>query len=741
MAIHRLDELWHDDTDEKLYRRTGQTMTEVSPSTGGTGEGQINYAKNPLQESSVNFLTYSGFTPVWATTYNLYGGGAIKCTMTSSGTGRYLRIALDDLSDAQITEMLRLSFFYKLTEGGDDAVRLSIWNGTNHTYLTPEYLVSASGDITKYDGWTYSISQTSHYLQFTFKDSTAITLYLADLLLTPRILPQGAVISEWEEYPLQITATTTSPTRGTILHEKALWRRVGSSIEIKYRLQQTTGGTAGSGIYLWSIPSGLEIDLTKMISGNHCGTGRVEVSGSSEAALVVGIYDSTRVYLKAINPVAGTIVLNPIQHDFFHLGSANINYHFILNVPISGWTSSINLVTEAQEFAFNTQATVNTNDTTSFGYGPDGTPILANTQQTIYDIEFKSNDNPLDLPVIEFRSIATGAWIPAHQAVTLVGGLYYAGLSFSSANFSSVPRGVGILPIISNKKYRVVFGNVVATISGTADKTWAQLIADATHGYDRWRVRKISNGNAAEAPASGIYESGQNANGYYVKYVDGTMVQWMKELTVTNTGASAGSITATLPTPFADTNYSGLATKVGGSAEAFGYLGTKTTTTVIVGGQQKDSSALGTIYVDVVLFGKWNLSRSVAAPGTPVGESAVFASASGSGPVTLNTPIQYNTVVEDSLGCITTGSSWKFTAPVNGLYLVTGNTYFSDQNLDVHIYKNGTQLTFIDHSHIDTARASHSIVIRLNRGDYIDLRPSVTATNFGSHIQITRLSA
>lgn len=44
MAIHRLDELWHDDTDEKLYRRTGQTMTEVSPVPDISGLAQLSEA-------------------------------------------------------------------------------------------------------------------------------------------------------------------------------------------------------------------------------------------------------------------------------------------------------------------------------------------------------------------------------------------------------------------------------------------------------------------------------------------------------------------------------------------------------------------------------------------------------------------------------------------------------------------------------------------------------------------------
>lgn len=85
------------------------------------------------------------------------------------------------------------------------------------------------------------------------------------------------VVTDWQDFPsvaagTLITGTTTNPTYGTIVTNKAQYRYVGSDIEIKWDYRPSSAGTAGSGYYLLNIPSSMcVIDLTKVKANSTIG--------------------------------------------------------------------------------------------------------------------------------------------------------------------------------------------------------------------------------------------------------------------------------------------------------------------------------------------------------------------------------------------------------------------------------------------------------------------------------------
>jgi hypothetical protein len=87
---------------------------------------------------------------------------------------------------------------------------------------------------------------------------------------------------------------------------------VGSEIEIKYDLIQTTIGVPGSGTYQFSVPSGITIDLIKNPVHSLLGKALLSSELSSEAGASssigsVHVWDSTHFYVKFVSPVeAGT---------------------------------------------------------------------------------------------------------------------------------------------------------------------------------------------------------------------------------------------------------------------------------------------------------------------------------------------------------------------------------------------------------------------------------------------------
>lgn len=96
-------------------------------------------------------------------------------------------------------------------------------------------------------------------------------------------------------------------------------------------------------------------------------------------------------------------------------------------------------------------------------------------------------------------------------------------------------------------------------------------------------------------------------------------------------------------------------------------------------------------------------------------------------------PINFDSREYDYTGSVTTSATaWKFTAPVAGLYQVSGFMYSSLVSaFYVRIYKNGVYYKIFGINQSGTAAADSCIQLRLLSGDYIDLRPASAATFYG----------
>ena len=170
-------------------------------------------------------------------------------------------------------------------------------------------------------------------------------------------LGAGYMATDWTPYTMTVGATTTPPTKGTIVSDQALWRRVGDHMEIKWNYQATSGGSAGSGAYLFPLPSGYTIDTTKATVATQLGTtsgqltagGNVVGTGLMYNALTsatvtqwetwVTIYNSTNL---AMNHISATNTqLTAVQSgDTISFATNPLYLSFFASVPIVGWTSS-----------------------------------------------------------------------------------------------------------------------------------------------------------------------------------------------------------------------------------------------------------------------------------------------------------------------------------------------------------------------------------------------------------------
>lgn len=114
------------------------------------------------------------------------------------------------------------------------------------------------------------------------------------------------------------------------------------------------------------------------------------------------------------------------------------------------------------------------------------------------------------------------------------------------------------------------------------------------------------------------------------------------------------------------------------------------------------------------------------------------------------------TKVVDKTSAVTTGASWKFTAPSSGTYQVnyvathSSVTLTTGASLEAEVYKNGSVYAAIARHVQQAATAvnpllSGSLLVELNAGDYIDVREAVggavNATINSSRIDVYKLQA
>ena len=100
----------------------------------------------------------------------------------------------------------------------------------------------------------------------------------------------------------------------------------------------------------------------------------------------------------------------------------------------------------------------------------------------------------------------------------------------------------------------------------------------------------------------------------------------------------------------------------------------------------------------------------------------------------VGNPINYGNKVKDSVGAVTTGSNWKFTAPVSGRYMVNLSFQGVVGGIDVNIqiYKNGSAHRLLGNIPAGNNKTyNYSQTVSLVAGDYIDIRFNQTVIDLG----------
>jgi hypothetical protein len=185
-------------------------------------------------------------------------------------------------------------------------------------------------------------------------NASAYTLELDNIVVSPSEYVFGSPISDPVDAGVQtITAVTSNPIKGTTSSDKVTWHREGKFAVITYDYRQTTGGTAGTGDYLWALPSGLAIDTTynPVYTGTFADTSampsRLDATGRQYSTVpqslnIIGAFPyTTSTFRVAVQSEFASTGF--IGSGLANLTTAAYGFSFTVKVPIAGWSSSVQM--------------------------------------------------------------------------------------------------------------------------------------------------------------------------------------------------------------------------------------------------------------------------------------------------------------------------------------------------------------------------------------------------------------
>jgi hypothetical protein len=184
--------------------------------------------------------------------------------------------------------------------------------------------------------------------------ASPLSLAIDDASVGPQPVTTGVPATDLQSVTMSISAVSTAPTIGSNpARNEARARRVGDSAEFFYNFLSASspaGASAGSGTYLFTLPTGMSIDTSKFSvqSGNnfaHVGTVVAFDSGNEYHGNLV-VFDSTHVFAQGgyfTRSSASTVTPSAITNNTFPVSNANTGYSLHFTVPIAGWSSNVQM--------------------------------------------------------------------------------------------------------------------------------------------------------------------------------------------------------------------------------------------------------------------------------------------------------------------------------------------------------------------------------------------------------------
>lgn len=469
----------------------------------------------PSLATTTNYITYGKFesnTLPWATYADAAGsipidgtGGSPNITLTRNtttplfglGDGLITKDAANRqgegvsydfaLDNGALPEILQLEFSY-ITSANyvSNDVGVYIYDITNSILIYPTIVnLPASTTANKFIA-TFLANSTSASYRLIFHIATtnasAYTINIDEVYLSLQQDILGSPISG----PVAYTPTIVG--LGTTTLSYCNYYRRGSKLRVEFKL---TTGTVSAVAVSFSLPAGLTAYIPSGITViGHAFLDRSAVSEIKQ--VVINITDGSNIAnFGRVDYALGTYgPFNSVVGTGFYSTSVIAGF---FEVDVAQWSVNINLASDFTEYAFNT-STTNADDTTSFGYGTAGGsfPVALSATRS-KRIQFTKPLQATDKWEIEVYDKIVGEWFPI--SANAYGSLAYIPQGAQSYGIYASPVS-GSLTQIDVRFAR--YANPGSSYAG-AGVEWTNY-NNGTNSINKWRVRKVSNGNMAEQP-------------------------------------------------------------------------------------------------------------------------------------------------------------------------------------------------------------------------------------------------
>lgn len=368
-------EIRFDTSTNKLKAYNGSTWSEL----GGGGTGGITYFSDFQADTIGNVSTYddTSATPVDLT------GGTPSTVSTSSetstplsllasyklsksaanGQGEGFSIASSTLDylEATSSQPIFVTFNYKTSAGyASNDVTIYVYKVGSNTLEALDLGEGSNGLISCQTGcvatgvFSASSSDTSFRLglHIATTNASAYDITLDRIKAGPDSFIPGPIITNGKAYSLTIGGSTSAPSIGSTTTNRAIWYRVGDKMIIQYQLDQDTAGSAGSGTYLFPLPSGYTIDTLKLTPSTGALQPAVGSATVFDGSAVYGgnvvAYNSTNLAITVGSNATGP---GYVASGFLPLTNADTRYSFTATIPITDWDTGASISTTETLFS------------------------------------------------------------------------------------------------------------------------------------------------------------------------------------------------------------------------------------------------------------------------------------------------------------------------------------------------------------------------------------------------------
>ena len=323
----------------------------INYATGDSATGETSVGGwGTYHSGTTTPTTLTGGAPSLTLTQNtsapIRGLGDLKITAGAQGDGAKLAFTIDPADKAK---PLCISFDFK-TSGTTALGDYTVWieDVTNSVMIQPapyQVVGVVSGVSQKFITYFQTSSNSTSY-RIGIHQAVASpggNLEFDGFYVGPSYQTYGPVATDWTAY------TPVSSWVGGVGTIVGKWRRVGDGAEVEVLVPVT--GTPTSANLTVNLPTGLTIDLTKTGSSTAAktlGYGFVSSANQNYSAIPLITTSTTSISIYSLPDAAASANrLSPVTQAFPNTFANNDYVHAHFYVPITGWSSNVQVSSDA----------------------------------------------------------------------------------------------------------------------------------------------------------------------------------------------------------------------------------------------------------------------------------------------------------------------------------------------------------------------------------------------------------